>query len=121
MGRVPPQDDRLNDRLRAWTARPRAKANRIVVACAALSVLWLLMASEGAPDRASMLRQAALLFFAFHSVTYVVWLRTLRRFAARGRAEAKGALAAYTDPRRLTNLDLAMFWVAFSLLVPHIA
>jgi hypothetical protein len=122
-----PHNDRRTDgeraaaeRLRRWSVRPPARANLISLACAAVSVFWLLMASAGSEDRLSLLRQAAVLFIAFHGVTYVVWLRMIRRLVSRGIAEGKVALAAYTDPRRVTNLDLAMFWVTFFLLVPHI-
>jgi hypothetical protein len=122
-----PQDERLRAaerataaRLRQWSGRPLWRSNLLAVACALVSVAWLYAASAGAPDRALLLRQAAVLFIAFHGVAYVLWLRMLRRLGARGMPEARDAMAAYMDPRRLTNLDLGMFWVTIFALAPHL-
>jgi hypothetical protein len=107
-------------RLRAWSARSRAKTNLTLAGCAGVSVIWLYAASAGAPDRGALLRHAATLFIVFHGTMHVLWMRMLRRLSARGMPEAQGALAAYTNPRRITNLDLAMFWVMIFALAPHL-
>jgi len=34
--------------------------------------------------------------------------------------EAVAALQTYRDPRRLSSLDMALFWSAVALIVPHL-
>ncbi len=47
-----------------------------------------------------------------------VWLTGwLSRESAAGVTEAKAALDAYRNPRRLSHIDLAIAWVVFTTLV----
>jgi hypothetical protein len=63
-------------------------------------------------------RGVALLCIGLHGVLHMFVLHVLRRLLQeRGTPAVGKALQAYLDRRRLSNLDLAIAWVGFALLV----
>ena len=116
------QNHNVADRLASaalldWSRRPRRQANRAVATFGVLAMTWLTVFAWQMPERASFLREIGLIFTFTHAVWHAVLLRALRRLYARGVEGADEALAAYLDPRRVSNLDMAAAWLAFALLV----
>ena len=112
-----PGDELATAALVRWTRRPRPDANRAVVTFGALAMVWLTVFGWQMPDRVSFLRHVAMIFIFVHAGWHVAILRELRHLRDRGLPAAEDALYAYLDPRRISNLDMAMVWLAFALLV----
>jgi len=116
------QNHNVADRLTSaalvdWSRRPHQQANRAVATFALLAMTWLTAFAWQMPEGTSFLRHIGLIFVCTHALWHAVLLRALRRLCVRGVAGADEAMAAYLDPRRISNLDMAAVWLAFTLLV----
>jgi hypothetical protein len=101
-----------------WVARPRRQTNLAAISATGVAMLWLLAATWQEPGRLAFLRGVALLCIGLHGVLHMFVLHVLRRLLQeRGTPAVGKALQAYLDRRRLSNLDLAIAWVGFALLV----
>jgi len=104
-------------RLDRWAALPPRQTNTGVIAFTALMMICLLGGTWGMPDQASFLRCVAAAFIALHGVLHLAIIRGLARLRSRGVSAAGRALAAYRDPRRVTNLDLVIGWGGYAVLI----
>jgi hypothetical protein len=128
--RTPKPDDRnaervlegeISARLEQWTARSCGLANRAVAVVTIISMTAIAAIAAGKPDTGQFLRDASSVFFAGHLLMYVLVRRHLGELRKRGLPAAAAALEAYRDPRRITNLDLAVAWACFFLLAPRLS
>ncbi len=105
------------ERLNRWARLPPRQTNTGAVAFTGLMMACLLGATWDMPARAAFLRGVALAFLVLHGGLHLLILRLLTRWQARGLSAAGRVLAAYRDPRRVTNLDLAIGWAGFGGLI----
>ena len=110
-------DRRWAVRLDRWAETPPRQTNVGVIAFTVLMMIGLLGATWDMPDRAPFLRGVAMVFIGLHAILHLLTVRALTRLQAKGLAAAKRASAAYRDPHRVTNLDLAIGWTGFAFLV----
>ncbi len=103
--------------LLGWCRAPAAKANRVLLTIAGLTMIWLTVFAWDMPDRAAFLRNVAMMFTITHAAWHFVALHGLKRLQARGIAGASDALGSYTSLRRVSHLDIAAAWLTFALLV----
>ena len=103
--------------LLGWCRAPAAKANRVLLTIALLTMIWLTVFAWDMPDRATFLRNVAMICTVTHAAWHFAVLRGLKRLQARGIAGAPEALGSYTELRRVSHLDIAAAWLAFALLV----
>jgi len=113
-------DRRLCSNLVKLAARPRRSVNIAALAMTAAMMTWLVAVACKTPDPVLLLKHAAFFVFALHAGQHAFFLSMLRRFRDRGVPEAAIALEAYRDPRRISNLDVAMLWVGLAAFSPVI-
>lgn len=113
----PPADAGWARRLERWAELPCRQTNTGAIAFTGLMMICVLGGTWDMPGRAAFLRGVALAFIVLHGGMHVLILRLLKPLRARGVAAAARALAAYRDPRRVTNLDLAIGWAGFGALI----
>ena len=82
-----------------------------------LMMICLLGGTWDMPNRAAFLRGAAVVFVALHGFLHLGVLQGLKRLQRRGMAAAGRVRQALGDPRRVTNLDLAVGWAGYALLI----
>lgn len=104
-------------RLERWAKLPARQTNTGAIAFTGLMMACLLGATWDMPARAAFLRGVALAFAILHGGLHLLIVRLLMRLRTRGLTTAGRALAAYRDPRRVTNLDLAIGWVGYGVLI----
>jgi len=103
--------------LAEWAAQPVKAINRRAVLWTGISMAFVVFASRHDPQQASFARNVAMIFISVHGLLYIMLQRTLTWLRDRGMVEAGLALRAYTAPRRITNLDLAIAWAAFAAII----
>lgn len=113
----PEADARWAKRLNRWAKLPPSQTNTGVIAFTGLMMACLLGGTWDMPSRAAFLRGVAVAFLVLHGGLHWLFVRALERLEARGVAAAGRALAAYRDPRRVTNFDLAIGWTVFGVLI----
>jgi len=104
-------------RLDRWAETPPHQTNVGLIAFTVLMMVGLLGATWDMPERAPFLRGVAMVFIGIHGVLHLLMWRALARLRARGLIAAERAFAAYRDPHRVTNLDLAIGWAGYAILI----
>jgi hypothetical protein len=107
--------------LQAWMAVPRAHANLVAVVTTLMTMAILVAFDEEHPGGGTLLRGRALLVALVHGLFHAYTLRGLKAMIARQMAQAEVALAAYRDPRRISQLDLAAAWCGLFAVAPYVA
>jgi len=110
-------DHRWAARLDRWAETPPHQTNIGLIVFTVLMMIGLLGATWDMPERAPFLRGVAMVFIGIHGVLHLLMLRALTRLQAKDLAAGKRALAAYRDPHRVTNLDLAIGWTGYAVLI----
>lgn len=109
------------ERLNRWSSRPLRQANVIALFAPLLSMMWLVQLTLHVADRTAILRVISLVFIALHAARHWWTIRVFTNLSEQGLMAAATALAAYRDPRRLSNLDLAAAWLAFAAATPFLS
>jgi hypothetical protein len=108
------------ENLRLWSERSVARTNARVLGIMAIVVVMMLVGARHSADPAGFVRGVALAFAICQGTLHYVSLAMLRMLVGLGLPEAANALAAYRDPQRLSNLDMAMVWGLLALAVPYL-
>jgi hypothetical protein len=99
-----------------WATRPRGPANAVAFASMGLCMAWILTAASHSDEPLTFIRHASAIFIALHGTLHVLVARHLKRLCDAGMEAAATALRAYRDPRRVSQLDIAMAWAGFAAL-----
>jgi hypothetical protein len=109
---IPPSPSALAQ----WAATPVGVANARTVGGHVLVLCWVVAVALYTTDASAAIRNFGIAFFVLHATVYAVTLGLLRRLKNQGRTDAAAGLAAYRNPMRINNFDLAMLWGAAALL-----
>lgn len=102
---------RIGAELKRWSQRPVGGTNlRALGLCGLLTMLMVLGARDLAAP-ASMVRGIAAMAAITMAAVHVIALGMLRALLRAGVAEARDALGAMRDPRRVSAFDMAMTWL----------
>lgn len=112
--------DRMESDLKRWTSRPLWLLNGIAIASTTILMVWLFALRQRLPEPEAQLRHIAILFMSIHGLLHVLSRRGLQLMVQHHKAGAEEALRVYLDVRRISHLDLAVAWIAFFALVPHL-
>jgi hypothetical protein len=112
--------DRRETNLKRWSSRPLWKLNGVAIASTTALMLWLFTVRQRVAEPEMHLRYAALLFMSIHGMLHYLSRRGLHLMVQKHQTGAEEALRAYLDVRRVSHLDLAVAWIGFFAVAPHL-
>jgi hypothetical protein len=115
------EDDarRIGAELKRWSQRPISATNARVLGLCVILIVTMLVATKGAPNGASAISSLATVFAVCQCTLYYMSISLLRGLLRVGVREARDAIIAVRDPRRISNFDMAMLWVLIALTAHH--
>ena len=112
--------ERVGAELRRWSRRPIRRTNASALALCAAVAAMMFIAVQQTPEPAPVVRSLATMFAVLLSSLHWMATALLRGLARRGIPEAAEALASIRDPRRISNLDVAVMWLLVALMARHL-
>lgn len=108
---------RIGSELKRWSERPVGAANARALGLCAVLVALMLVSAQQLPVPA-VRRLAAISAVMLASLHYIS-LAILRGLLRAGVAEARDAMDAVRDPRRISAFDMAMAWLLVAALARY--
>jgi hypothetical protein len=107
-------------KLRVWSERPIRQSNARSFGFCIASIVVCLVAAKHSQDPLLAIRSFAGTLMVVLGTLHCLTIISLRWLMRHKLEEAAAALQTYRDPRRLSSLDMALFWSAVALIAPHL-
>lgn len=107
-------------KLRLWSERPIRQSNARSFGLCIASMVVCLLAAKHSQDPPQAIRSFAGTLMVVLGSLHCLTIISLRWLSSRKLEEAVAALQTYRDPRRISSLDMALFWSAVALIAPHL-
>ena len=111
---------RIAAKLRLWSERPIRQSNTRSLGFCITSLVVCGVAAKHSQDPLLAISSFAATLMAVLGTLHCLTIVSLRWLISHGLDEAVAALQTYRDPRRVSSLDMALFWSAVSLIAPHL-
>lgn len=110
---------RLGAELKRWSQRPIGATNARAAGLCAIVTVMMLVAAHHEANPAAAVRAIATMFVVIQGSLHFMSLGLLRGLLRAGIGEARDAIDAMRDPRRISNFDVAMLWTIVALAATH--
>jgi hypothetical protein len=110
---------RVGAELKRWSQRSIGATNARAAGLCAIASVMMLVAAQHEPDPATAVQAIATMFVVIQGSLHFMSLGLLRGLLRAGIGEARDAIDAMRDPRRISNFDVAMLWTIVALAAPH--
>lgn len=107
-------------KLRLWSERPIHRSNARSLGFCITSMVVCLVAAKHSQDPLLAIRSFAGTLMVVLGTLHCLTIVSLRWLMSHKLEEAAAALQTYRDRRRISSLDMALFWSAVALLAPHL-
>lgn len=111
---------RIAAKLRLWSERPIRQSNARSLGFCIASMVVCLVAAKHSQDPPLAIRSFAGTLMVVLGTLHFLTIVSLRRLMSHKLEEAAAALQTYRDPRRISSLDMALFWSTIALIAPHL-
>lgn len=110
---------RVGAELKRWSQRPVSVANGRALGLCVVLIVFLLVAAQHAPQPAAAVRTLAALIAVMLTSLHFMAKGALRGLLQAGVAEAREAMDAMRNPRRISAFDMAMMWMLVAMLARY--
>lgn len=111
---------RIAAKLRLWSERPIRQSNARSLGFCITSLVVCVVAAKHSPNPPLAISSFAGTLMVVLGTLHCLTIISLRWLMSHRLEEAVAALQTYRDPRRISSLDMALFWSAVALTAPHL-